>query len=249
VQVSFEKREGAVLLLQQEAERQSIAADLLLRRYILRHAQEIEQFVASLSIRATMQDLIFVTGHVKTATWDTWTFRESSTDNSISFDVGAPGVASASVVYSRSYQATTSPAHAWGPQAHPVSVRPSTLMHEPSDSSTPSSSSHPLAIAPPGGEIAVDIAPSAVASSSAVGVRPLAFDQCLLVSGYKFKQRRFRIPERLRAAAGPDDLSGHKDEGEASASTSLDSDDDETDIALPVRAVVVTSRIRALLRL
>jgi hypothetical protein len=238
ISLSLDKREGAVLLLQQDAERQSIAADSLLRRYILRHAQDIDQFVQSLSLRATMHDLIFITGHVKTATWDTWTFRESSGDNSISFEAGASCMANASVAYSRSYHTESSPAHAWGPQgASPSSQSDSAPDVSPNPPMARASSVYGRSRIAAAAHPEMPSVSSIPGSLSSLDARVVPYNQCLLVSGYKFKQRMLRIPDKLRASAGPHNLPGFEDErgGLPIPSSDPEGGSEDDGLGIPVR--------------
>jgi hypothetical protein len=119
------KGEGAVLRLQGQAFRQSIGHDHHMRSYLVTHGAAIyDWFHAELKAKGKkMEDLMFVTGHVKTSAWATWTTREVSGSHSFSLTGVAPCFG-AGLEHSHSHMTSTSAAHACGPNSSTTILRP-----------------------------------------------------------------------------------------------------------------------------
>jgi hypothetical protein len=194
-----------------------------------------------------MEELIFVTGTLKTGAWDSWTFTQSSGGNSISFNASVPNIIGAKLNYSRSFDSSSSPAYAWGPRDLPpapsissdaVSYRSSVASTLPTVGTSPEDAVDPGSVDPTSGSepSTSPLSPSSTSaflSPSSTFVFPspqgasartsqqtlnLPPNQCLLVSGYKFKRRLGGLVRRLRGAASPVPLSQHHDDEDHSAS-------------------------------
>jgi hypothetical protein len=249
-----------VLLLHDSALRQTLGRDGFLKKYIAEHGTVMHDHVkGSLGIGLKMEELIFVTGTLKTGAWDSWTFTESSGGNSISFDVSVPNAVGATLNYSRSFDSSSSPAYAWGPSDLPPapSISSDAVSHRSSIASTlPSIGTALESTADPGTsntnalpsvgtslEGAVDpgtldlvsgsgastyllspsstsVLPSPQGASARTSQQSLNLppNQCLLVSGYKFKHRLGGLVRRLRGAASAAPLSQDHDDDDHSAS-------------------------------
>jgi hypothetical protein len=221
LQFKFEDREGAVLHLHNTAYKQTLGRDSYLREYVAQHGRAMHGYVQGwLGLDLQMEELIFVTGTLKTAAWDSWTFTESSRGNSISFDVSVPNVAGASLEYERSFDDSSSPVYAWGPRELPPSPLPTSDAVSNRSRST-SSVGPPLerVVEPGDPPLTSNLWPSTsrlstagaptVASPGLGSARTsqqtlnLPANQCLLVSGYKFKSRVRGFLRRILGAGAP----------------------------------------------
>jgi hypothetical protein len=217
----FEGREGAVLHLHNTAYKQTLGRDSFLRKYVAQHGPAMHDYVQGwLGLDLQMEELIFVTGTLKTAAWDSWTFTQSSRGNSISFDVSVPNAAGASLEYERSFDDSSSPAYAWGPRELPPAPSPT--------SDAVSNRSHSTSSAGPSLERVVNTGDPLLTSNlwpsnsrlSTAGAPTVASpgfgsarssqqtlnlpaNQCLLVSGYKFKYRFGGVLRHIRGAGAP----------------------------------------------
>jgi hypothetical protein len=255
--LEFEQREGAVLLLHDSPLRETLATDSLLKKYIAEHGTVMHDYVkGSLEPGLQMEELIFVTGTLKTGAWDSWTFMQSSSGNSISFNASVPNIIGAKLNYSRSFDSSSSPAYAWGPRDLPpapsissdaVSYRSSVASTLPTVGTSPEGAVDPGSVDPTSGSASSTslqspsstpalLSPSGTSdflSPSSTFVFPspqgasartsqqtlnLPANQCLLVSGYKFKHRLSGLVKRLRGAASPVALPYDRDDEDHSAS-------------------------------
>jgi hypothetical protein len=221
LQFKIENREAAFLLLHNTAYLQTLGRDSLLRNYVAQHGPAMYDFVKGwLGLDLQMEELIFITGTLKTAAWDSWTFTQSSRGNSISFDVSVPNAAGASLEYERAFDDSSSPAYAWGPRELPPAPSPtsdavsnrsrSTSSAGPSLDRVVDTGDPPLTsnLWPSTSRLSTASAPT-VASPGLGSARSsqqtlnLPANQCLLVSGYKFKYRFGGFLRHIRGAGAP----------------------------------------------
>jgi hypothetical protein len=202
--VSSKKGEGAVLALAAEACLQSIKRDDYLRRYLIKYGTEIYDFITNeLGQSLEMDELLFVTGHVKTGAWASWAFKEASSMRSFSCQVSAGSLVNASGSQSRSCRTSESPSHSCGP--HAVTM----ILHQDERYVLERSIETALAAEEGEGQLATDairerfqITKHSAADSSAASEIPgyIGLNQCLLIEGYRMKRRRLRLPGGTRAA-------------------------------------------------
>jgi hypothetical protein len=206
---SSKKGEGALLHLQEQSFSQSIGSDDYLRDYLIAHGAAIYDWVIRTRNlkRLKMEDLIFVTGHVKTSAWATWAHREISGSHSFSCTGAGASCLGVGVQHSRSHTLSESPAHACGPtpftrllRAPPAASKKGKKGKQPASNASglqTSSRSLESAIVRQDGMELAELRQSLHTSDDVppeqASILP---NQCLLVEGFRMQQRPSLFPRR-----------------------------------------------------
>jgi hypothetical protein len=217
---SSKKGEGALLHLEEQSFSQSIGSDDYLRDYLIAHGAAIYDWVVRTRNlkRLKMEDLIFVTGHVKTSAWATWAHREISGSHAFSCTGAGVSCLGVGIQHSRSHTLTESPAHACGPTLHTRLLRAS-----PAPSKKGKKGKQPAAIAsglqtssrslesaivrPDGMELAELRQSLHMSDDVPLDQASILPNQCLLVEGFRMQQRPSLFPRRAPkgiTVSGPD---------------------------------------------
>jgi hypothetical protein len=244
VKADFNSKKGevAVLHLREQAFSQSIGPDDHLGDYLIAHGAAIYDWVVHNRNlrRLKMENLIFVTGHVKTSAWATWAHREISGSHSFSCTGAGASCLGLGIQHSRSRTLSESPAHICGPNPVTRLLRASLLPSKPTSkkgkkgkqpaasASEPQASIRSLesAIVLQNGTQLAELRKSLHKSDDV----PLeeAFilpNQCLLVEGFRMQQRTSLLSRRARKGipvSGPD-TSGALSDPHGPGSTELGS--------------------------
>jgi hypothetical protein len=160
-----------------------------------------------------MEDLIFVTGHVKTCAWATWVHREISGSHSFSCTGGGASCSGVRIEHSRSHMLSESPVHACGPnpdtrllQLRPTpSKAPSKKSKKGKQSAATSSELEPQpairslesAIVLQNGQHLAELRERLHKSDHVLPEQASILpNQCLLVEGFRMQQRSSLLPRR-----------------------------------------------------
>ncbi|KAI5118155.1 hypothetical protein M0805_000534 [Coniferiporia weirii] len=117
IELACSKQQGAALVIKHPAYREDSSRRRALSRYMLQHYPTWLTFARSnLDQDIRLKDLLLVTGCDLTADWATAAFTDSSQENSISFQVGFSGFASAQARFWGEWSSSTRVRHRCGPQ-------------------------------------------------------------------------------------------------------------------------------------
>jgi hypothetical protein len=166
-----------------------------------------------------MEDLMFVTGHVKTSAWATWATREISGTHSFSC-TGAASCVGVGIQHSSSHTISESPAHACGPNPPTQIIRASP---HPSPQTAIRSLESTIALqhVTPLAELRETLHTSHRVPSELSSIVP---NQCLLVEGFRMRQRFLSHWRARKGEVVPADTSGvlqSRDSGSTQLNSSM----------------------------
>lgn len=171
------REQGAILFLNDDAERRAVHDNLLMPKYMRRNYQAWMRLVREeLGFALDVDKLYFVRGFIKSKAWATMTFDKASSSYSGAVSVG------------------------YGPAGISLSATWSDEMQSP-----PVTRSGPSLRSVPGRQLLSITDGSRTTPQSPYYDAPR--NQCIFLSYYKMKVRRFLAPKVIKAAAEPRDPS------------------------------------------
>lgn len=178
---------GALLFLQDHADRLYLHPNITIPKYITTHYQSWCDFAKAQDIELgkDLEGPILVRGWIKTAGWAVAVMMAESKSHELTVSGGMEGIATANMGFSFSDVALSGTHRRTGPHRNPDPPLPPAITQESED-------------------------PPQVASSTVL------YDQCVFLSYYKVKRRPLLGPKLIQAGARPQDLPGPEPPGSAS---------------------------------
>ncbi|OBZ73114.1 hypothetical protein A0H81_06652 [Grifola frondosa] len=193
---------GALLRLSQPGHAVAIHCGQSIKDYMrLQHSHWFTFARDVMGLEKQEEDLIFVSGHVKTAEWLLIAeYTSSSREGELSFTGTVGPSASANASLSMSHSVSMSVQYRPGPPKA-LSICPDSSISVAANNS------------------AGDDTPASASEKS-------NFDQCIFLNYYKLKTRRFRAPKIIEAAAGTHEQPRSDDDNDKDSPASISSSDD-----------------------